>query len=717
MQTLEAPGKENSVSLWQMQGSIPAAPLSFFYRLGTAAVALTMVLLPLVYIGLIACVGYATYRYAIDGQAMFETRGDEKGKIMLYLAPLVIGGLIVIFMVKPLFARRPKRVEPKEIHRADAPELFSFIDQICDLVRAPRPTRVAIDMQVNASASFRRGFLSLFGNDLTLTIGLPLVAGLTVRQFGGVLAHEFGHFAQGAGMRLTYVIRSVNAWFARLVYERDAWDENLRAAANKIDFRIGIVLQLARLMIWLTRKLLWVFMVAGHGISCFMLRQMEFDADYYETHVAGSDGFTQTSGRLPLLGAAWQRVIGQQQESFENKRLVDDLPNLIAFETQRIPAEVSEAIAKATAAGKTGWFDTHPCDADRVRAAQRIRANGLLTGDEAAGTLFGHFEQLTRAVTEAYYREECEISLQGVQMLPFSEVAADADKQRAEEECMEEIYGDLLNIQTLVFPSHVNATVTQCDVELLRQTIERQRNLKESAKAAEKAMLEADRRIVLAEQARAFLNAGYSIKKADFLLSSANGEGVRRSIELAKQEMATQRELLAEPLEVISRRVQLAVTALGGEDDHPEEFNEARRLLAVLGRFSESTKAIVALRNDVTGLEMLLQNAENASDGTKWMNTARSLAASVEFSVADILKPTEGVSYPFEHADGEIPLKTYLETCGSHDQEVVQSFLRGQAILTHFFRLYFRIMARLAALAKKGEGSLLGTNEVEEVAA
>jgi Zn-dependent protease with chaperone function len=71
-----------------------------------------------------------------------------------------------------------------------------------------------LDLQVNASASFRRGFLSLFSRDLTLTIGLPLVAGLTVRQLGGVLAHEFGHFAQGAGMRLTFVVRSVNAWFA-----------------------------------------------------------------------------------------------------------------------------------------------------------------------------------------------------------------------------------------------------------------------------------------------------------------------------------------------------------------------------------------------------------------------------------------------------------------------------------------------------------------------
>ena len=56
------------------------------------------------------------------------------------------------------------------------------------------PKRIDLDCQLNAAASLRRGALSLFGNDLVLTIGLPLVAGLNVQQFAGVIGHEFGHF-------------------------------------------------------------------------------------------------------------------------------------------------------------------------------------------------------------------------------------------------------------------------------------------------------------------------------------------------------------------------------------------------------------------------------------------------------------------------------------------------------------------------------------------
>ena len=71
---------------------------------------------------------------------------------------------------------------------------------------------------------------SLFGNDLVLAIGLPLVAGLDLGNSCGVLTHEYGHFSRGAAMRAGYLIRQINAWFFRAVYERDGWDPRPRLA-------------------------------------------------------------------------------------------------------------------------------------------------------------------------------------------------------------------------------------------------------------------------------------------------------------------------------------------------------------------------------------------------------------------------------------------------------------------------------------------------------
>ena len=228
------------------------------------------------------------------------------GAALLYCTPIVAGATAVLFMIKPLFAPRPKEAPRYSLDPATEPRLFQFVERLCRTVRAPIPRRIDLDTQVNASASFRRGFVSMLGSDTVLTIGLPLVSGMTLRQLTGVLAHEFGHFAQGSGMRVTYVIRSVNAWFARVVYERDAWDQKLADWSAQAGRELALVMWACRLLVWLARRVLWALMWAGHFVSCFMLRQMEYDADRYEARVAGSETFAETADRLLVLSLAGQ---------------------------------------------------------------------------------------------------------------------------------------------------------------------------------------------------------------------------------------------------------------------------------------------------------------------------------------------------------------------------------------------------------------------------
>ncbi len=102
------------------------------------------------------------------------------------------------------------------------------MNHICDLVAAHRPRLIEVDSSVNSAARLRRGWLSLFiPGDLALVIGTPLVSGMTVVQFAGVLAHELGHFSQGGAMRSWYLIGTVMNWLGRAAYARDGWDMRL----------------------------------------------------------------------------------------------------------------------------------------------------------------------------------------------------------------------------------------------------------------------------------------------------------------------------------------------------------------------------------------------------------------------------------------------------------------------------------------------------------
>jgi hypothetical protein len=299
------------------RGPIEPVRVPLLYDLGLLLVAVAMVLLPLLYIALIMLAGYGIYFHATESTGIFEG-GNARLAALVYFTPIVAGLILIFFMLKPLFARPPPQPLPVSLDPAEEPGVFRFVEKICATVGAPLPRRIDVDCQVNASAGFAAGFRSMFSQDLVLTIGLPLVAGLSLRELAGVLAHEFGHFTQGTGMRLTYIIRSVNNWFARVVYERDAWDEMLIKASTEGAIGLGMALMLnaARFMVWLTRRILWVLMMAGHIISSFMLRQMEFDADRYEARVAGSTAFETTSLKLRLLGLASQGVYSNFQNAW-----------------------------------------------------------------------------------------------------------------------------------------------------------------------------------------------------------------------------------------------------------------------------------------------------------------------------------------------------------------------------------------------------------------
>jgi len=374
------------------------------YRLGLIFVSMAMVVLPLLYLSLIAGLIYLLYWHATANFGPLMSMHSTRAVVFLYAGPLIAGAILVFFMIKPLLARSAKTGRGRVLDEGAEPVLFAFVSRIAQIVRAPEPQRIEVDCDVNASAGFGSGWKGLFGRDLVLTIGLPLVGGLTTRQLAGVLAHELGHFSQGAGMRLSYVIRSINHWFVRVVFERDQWDEGLVRLAEEAD-RLAIIFYVASLGVFISRAILWVFMAAGHVLSCFLLRHMEYDADRYEARLVGSTAFEETSRRLAALDLASNAAQALAVQSWSKERLPDDLPGLVLMHTQQIPPKLSRLIEKRLKKEKTGLFDTHPCFKDRVANAHREDAPGIFHLDEPATILFDDYDDLSRRTTKHFYRQ------------------------------------------------------------------------------------------------------------------------------------------------------------------------------------------------------------------------------------------------------------------------------------------------------------------------
>ena len=411
-------------------GPVANTPVSFFYQLGLVLVSVLMIVLPLVYLAMIAAAGYGVYLYATH--FTFLVTSIEGGgrlyvvKLLAYITPLFVGAVLVFFMVKPLFARRAPYAQPLAMNPALNPALFALIAKICDTVGAPMPKRIDLNCDLNAAAGFRRGAFSLFGNDLVLTIGLPLVAGLSLRQFAGVMAHEFGHFTQGFGMRLSYVIRSINAWFARVVFERDAWDVALTQWAEETeDWRVAIVINSARLGVWFSRFLLRLLMLTGHGVSCFLLRQMEYDADSYEIKLAGSETFERSVKRLRVLAEALGRSYKEMRVAWnKNHRLPDDFPAYLLQQEAALSPERRTGIEDRVGLATTGLFDTHPSDGDRIRRARQAGEPGVFHLVQPATMLFANFEAVAKQVTLLHYTDDIGLYCEPTDLWPVNPTPA-----------------------------------------------------------------------------------------------------------------------------------------------------------------------------------------------------------------------------------------------------------------------------------------------------
>ena len=259
---------------------------------------------------------------------------------------------------------------------------------------------------------FSPGPAGLVGGARTLTIGLPLVAGMSARQLVGVLAHEFGHFAQRGGMRAAHLINRVNRWLESRAYHRDAWDDRLRRWSGDEDEDEegdgGNLLQLAcavtMFCLGVTRLFLRGLFQLSFRMSRRLSREMEFDADRYGVAVAGSDSFAAISLRLRALAQAMHEVEEVNAKAWRAGQLVDDLPAAAALRMAQWRPEQWQAVERTLENDdETRYWDSHPADQARIANAMAQPAAGLFVDERPAASLFADFPALCRDVTGHYY--------------------------------------------------------------------------------------------------------------------------------------------------------------------------------------------------------------------------------------------------------------------------------------------------------------------------
>ncbi|MEM7391446.1 MAG: M48 family metallopeptidase [Verrucomicrobiota bacterium] len=669
---------------------IESKPISMLYRLSLTFVSALMILLPLIYIGIIGLTGYGVYYHATHHTAFLE--GGVYTVIFAYLGPLVIGAILVLFLIKPLFVQPPKPPPAFVLEPGAEPLLEEFVDRIAEAVGASKPRQIELNCDVNAAAAFRKGFRSLFSQDLKLIIGLPFLSGLSVRSFGGVLAHEFGHFSQGAGMRLTYIIRSINGWFARVVHTRDRMDVWLAEAASSVDLRIGIILHLARLFVWLSRRVLWALMWIGHAISCFALRQMEYDADSYEVGFAGSDQFKQTSGRIQELGVGSQKAFILLEETWNQGRISSNLPDLIVGQTNGLSNETLEAIEKAQTTANTGLFDTHPCDTDRIKAAESLNKPGIFHLEEPASTLVEDFPSLCAALTRHHYEHTIQLKFNEQNLVSNEVLAGEEERMNKEVDAINFFFKGHLDHTRPIFLTSQDRPSDRPIAQLEEEVAGLAEEYESTFTAHDEAWGDWSK-VALADQ---LLRAGFSLNAAEFGLQRAD----RQSSHVKLAQLRTTMDSLNEQLNPFDLAVKAWLTSAIYDD--PDIRAEAAPWLAFGSILEEFFPDLHELEDLIQRSGVLLEQSGGEQIQEQHYNSMKTLRSKIEVVRSRLRPRLEATPYPFEHAEEGITLWNMAKVdVEPGTDQIVRVHLQGHAILKLLFRLYQRTMGQLAILGKQ----------------
>ena len=717
-------GNKNCDILDGFNGTIERHKPSIFYKIALLITAFVMVLLPVIYVCIIIGVGFLVYKHAMNFENIASIGGSSrtsgKAVILLYVGPLVIGVIVIILMIKPLFARKPKEPEQFIARPEDEPLLHDFINAICKQIGAPAPKKVYINLEVNAYAGFIKSPFALTNRGLGLTIGLPLLACMDLRMLAGIIAHEFGHFSQGMGMRLSYIIKSVNIWFASVVYERDKCDIWLKEASSTGVSYIMIIAQVARLMVFLTRRILWLLMMLGHIISCYMSRQMEYDADRYEAKLTGSDHYKDASLAMYYISCAYNKAMEEIGDSWSQKKLCNDIASFSKLMLTKLPEEGKKEITKDILAEKVGVFATHPSTADRIRQAEAYQEPGIFKDKRSAHVLLSDIQKISQYLTKKYYQNALGTNFNEQYLVPFNDFIGVKAVDEKDNISYRKFYYDIIDVDNplsldMSKPEDISDLAT--GVSELGQLCKEIEEKLESAKEARKEYDTIDEDIYRFHRIKALVETGFEYKDEKYGKFAANNPNkVQMVIDQLNQKQSKHKSTIAEFSEMISKRLslslQLALDKSFAAKNTDEKFAiKVKTITNNMKILSSCFADIKEIQIAASQLDTLFRYMDGNETEQVIISSINKRLEGIKGRLDKLYTKLKDTKYPFNHTTKNISIGDYTFDVNSITGDASQLYNAVGDAISNTYKLYAKLLGRLANLTISAESSCGYNNE------
>ncbi|MHA3788722.1 M48 family metalloprotease [Flavobacterium hauense] len=379
---------------------------------------LSIVLFIFTYISLVVLAVGLTIACGYGGVMLIALR-PSFATLMLGLGCISIGLLILFFMVKFVFSKnKTDRSQLIEIKQQDEPQLFAFIKEIVDETGTDFPKKIYISSEVNASVFYDSSFWSMFlPVKKNLHLGVGLMNSVTVDEFKGIVAHEFGHFSQRS-MKVGSYVYNVNYILHNMLYDNASYDTIISKWANissYFSFAALIGIRIIDGIQWVLRKVYEVVNINYLALS----REMEFHADEVAANVAGSQALATSLVRLDLAGHAYNHTLEfYGQKIADNKKpdnIFPQMSHVMIHWANEFKLPTVNGLPQATLDSKTRFnksklsfgdqWSSHPSDKDRINRLESLNIPIKNTDTNIATTLFKNNQETQKTVTAKLFSE------------------------------------------------------------------------------------------------------------------------------------------------------------------------------------------------------------------------------------------------------------------------------------------------------------------------
>jgi aconitate hydratase len=393
-----------------------ASEVSIFRGIITAGLTgLIFILYPI----LILFLAGKLFEHIVDNITMIDEYSLPVGG-SIYIFIILAGILLLISMVKPFFARPLSKQLFVPVFRKKEQALTGYIDKIAQALGSVLRVNIELNCSAGVALQYKRGLIGFLEGSPSLTIGVPVLAEMTVGEFTSLVAAELGHFTQKIRLQLFFIITTINSWFSRVVLEEDETDRKLMISSQTGGTGIGLLVPVMKMFIWLARKVLALFMLTVRKVTSSYMQQVEFDGDRAAVRIAGFESLESAFGKMCVLAEGSKKAL--QQLRMPKQPTDTSLPNnfiqLISLLTQKMSDDEINRLRASGLRGKPENRLRQLTFRERLDAARHVAAKPAFQSDQPASSLVTNINELASTATMQMYRDTL-----GLQVEPSSLVS------------------------------------------------------------------------------------------------------------------------------------------------------------------------------------------------------------------------------------------------------------------------------------------------------